>query len=289
MTSLAPPTEEQTVRGADGTALHLRAWRVPQPRLILINVHGLGDHGALYPDLIEFGLCRGWSVLGPDTRGNGRSGGARGHVERFEHFRQDLQVIVRAAQREAGALPLVLVGHSLGGLIVLDYALAHPTGLSAVVLAAPPLGPLAVSGARLALARSVSRLWPGFALETGLDLSTLADDPAILPKLLSDPLFHRKASARLATEVERTVASVHAGGRSLTVPTLIMHGTGDDIVPIEGSRRFASTAAPAPVELMELPGARHALFADYGKEERLRLLGEWLEQKSKVESLKSKI
>ncbi len=289
MTSLAPPTQEQTVRGGDGTALHLRAWRAAQPHLLLINVHGLGDHGALYPDLVEFALARGWSLLAPDTRGNGRSQGARGHVERFEDFREDLHLIVRAARREAGALPLVLVGHSLGGLIVLDYGLTHPEGLSALVLAAPPLGPLAISGARLHLARSLSRLWPGFTLETGLDLSTLADDPAILPQLLADPLFHRKASARLATEVERTVARVHAHAASLRVPTLIMHGTGDGIVPIEGSRQFAANAAAGPVELRELPGARHALFADYGKEERLRMLGEWVERKSGVESLRSKV
>lgn len=279
MIALAPPAEVRTVRGDDGTEVHLRIWRPPRPRLLLVNVHGLGDHGALYPDLVAFALGRGWCVYGPDTRGNGRSGGPRGHVDRFEAFRSDLGRVVDVARRLDSSLPLVMVGHSLGGLITLDYALAHPQGLRALALAAPPLGAIAVSAARLQLARSVSRIWPTLALETGFDLSTLADDPTILLELLADPLFHRKASARLATEVERTVASVHQRASTLQVPTLILHGTGDAIVPIDGSRRLAQGPARDRVELHEFPGARHALFADHGKEERLTLLGEWLEKR----------
>ena len=129
--------------------------------------------------------------------------------------------LVRA---EAPGLPLFVLGHSLGGLIALEYAMHHADGLRGVIASAPPLGRLGVPAPLLYLGRIVSRVWPSFALETGLDLTGLARDPAIAAELLADPLFHRKGSARLSTEVAAAVARLQEGAARFPLPLLLLHG-----------------------------------------------------------------
>ena len=135
-------------------------------------------------------------------------------------------------------MPLYLLGMSLGGLVVLDYALHHPDGLRGVIALSPPLGALGVPAPLLALGRVMSRVWPRFSLETAMDLSGLSRDPAIVERVLADPLFHRRGTARLSTEVTRTIARVQSEAGRFAVPLLVQHGAADRMVPPDGSRRF---------------------------------------------------
>ena len=215
------------------------------------------------------------AVYALDTRGNGQSPGLRGHVDRWKVYRDDLHRFVEFVREREGMAP-VLLGHSLGGLMVLDYALEHPATIRGVAAAAPVLGSIGTPAPLLWLASLLSRAWPTFTLETGLDLSGLARDPAVIRAVLDDPLFHRSASARLATEVFATIASVHARAATLARPVLLQHGVEDRMVSIDGSRRFASGPAAARVRLTEYD-AWHALYADLGYEERLIDLTAWME------------
>lgn len=255
--------------------LYWQHWRPEQPRAVLINVHGLGDHSGMYPSIAEWFPARQVAVYALDTRGNGRSPGPRGHVERWNVFRDDLHRFVQLVRDREGTAP-VLLGQSLGGLMVLDYALAHPGSVRAVAAAAPVLGSIGTSPALLWLARVLSGVWPGFTLETGLDLTGLARDPAVIQAVLDDPLFHRRASARLATETLATIASVHDRAATLQVPALLQHGTRDGMVSIDGSRRFAGGPAAPHVRLLEYD-AFHALYADVGYERRLDDLTGWMD------------
>ena len=109
-----------------------------------------------------------------------------------------------------GDLPLFILGNSLGGLVVLDYALHYPAGLRGVIAAAPPLGEVGVPPFLMTLGRVMSRIWPRFSLEVGMDLSGLARDPAVVDTMLADPLFHRRGTARLSTEVTAAIQRVQA-------------------------------------------------------------------------------
>ncbi len=179
----------------------------------------------MYPSIAEWFPPRGVAVYALDTRGNGRSPGRRGHIDGWREYRDDLHHFVEFVREREGTAP-VLLGHSLGGLMVLDYALEHPSTIRGVAAAAPVLGSIGTPAPLLWLARLLSRTWPTFTLETGLDLSGLARDPAVIRAVLDDPLFHRSASARLATEVFATIASVHARAATLAGPALIQHGVG---------------------------------------------------------------
>ncbi len=268
-----------TFVGAHGLLLFRRAWRPPAPpRAVLINLHGLGDHSGLYGALVDRMVANGLAVHAFDLRGNGRSPGRRGHVDAWGDYREDLRCFVELVRREEPGRSLFLLGNSLGGLIVIEYALHYPEGLRGVIAAGPPLGRLSVPPVLLALGRVMSRIWPSFSLETGMDLSGLARDPAVVAELLADPLFHRLGSARLSTEVQAAIALVQSRAAEFPLPLLVLHGSKDGMVSPEGSRAFVARVAHPDKRLIEYPEGRHVLFADTDREQVLGDLERWIER-----------
>ena len=269
--------QEGWFSGAGGLSLFRRTWRPAGPtRAVLINVHGLGDHSGLYPALVEHFTARGIAVYAPDLRGNGRSPGQRGYVERWEEYREDLERFIAVVRQEEPDRPLFLLGNSLGGLIVLDYALHRPEGIRGVIAASPPLGRVGVPAPLMALGRVLSRVWPRFSVRTGMDLSGLARDPVVVETVLADPLFHRVGTARLSTEVVAAIERVQAAAPRFPLPLLVLHGSADRMVPPDGSRAFMARVGQPDRELREYPGAFHVLFADLDRERALTDVERWI-------------
>ena len=272
---------ETTFRGSDGLELFRQQWR-PEAggaRALLVNVHGIGDHSGLYPALPDYFVPRGWAVHSFDLRGNGRSPGPRGHIRRWSELRGDLDCFLATVRRDDADRPLFLLGNSLGGLVVLDYALHHAAGLSGVIAVAPPLGRFGTPGWLLSLGRALSWVWPAFTLETRLDLSGLSRDATVREAIVSDPLFHRKGSARLAAEVVTTAKAVRRNAGAFSVPLLLIHGGADRMVFPDGTRTFFTEAGPADKQYLEYPGAYHALFADLDRDKVLGDLEAWMEHR----------
>jgi alpha-beta hydrolase superfamily lysophospholipase len=244
---------------------------------VLVNIHGLGDHSGLYPTLIEHFQSRGITIHAMDLRGNGQSGGQRAYIERWEEYREDLHRFLDLVRLEEPGRPLFLLGNSLGGLIVLEYALHYPEDLRGVIAASPPLGRLGVPAPMLALGRILSRVWPRFSIRTGMDLSGLARDPVVVQTVLADPLFHRLGTARLSTEVVAAIARVQAGAPGFPLPVLVLHGSADRMVPPDGSREFVARVRHPDRELHEYAGAFHVLFADLDHERVLTDVERWIE------------
>ncbi|MGH7509800.1 MAG: lysophospholipase [Gemmatimonadales bacterium] len=260
-------------------SLFYQAWvsTAATPRAMLVNLHGLGDHSGLYPALTEYFPARGIPVYAFDMRGNGRSPGQRAYLSGWHEYRGDLHAFLARVREWEPDLPLFVLGNSLGGLVVLEYALHYPEGMDGVIAAAPALGDVGVPPLLMALGRVMSRIWPRFSLEVGMDLSGLARDPNVVEALVTDPLFHRRGTARLATEVTSAIARVQSQAAGLSVPLLILHGSEDRMVPPGGSRRFFSRLRLADRQFLEYPGAYHALFADLDYEKVLGDLERWME------------
>jgi alpha-beta hydrolase superfamily lysophospholipase len=264
--------------GFGGLDLYRQSWRPTAiPHAAVVTLHGLGDHSGLYPAFVDYMVGREMAVHTFDLRGNGRSAGPRGYVEDWGEYLEDLTRLLTLVSRDDPGRPVFLLGNSLGGLIALEYALRTPAGLRGVIAVAAPLGKLSVPGPLLALGRVMSRVWPRFSLETGMDLSGLARDPTVAEQILADPLFHRRGTARLSTEVPAAIARVQAGADSFRVPLLVLHGSEDRMVSPAGSRLFAARAASLDKQLIEYPGAYHALFADLGREQVLADVAGWIE------------
>lgn len=269
---------EEWFIGSGQLRLFRRTWHpAAAVRGVLVNLHGLGDHSGLYPTLVEHFVPRGWVVHSPDLRGNGRSSGRRGHVAAWAEYREDLRRFLELVRQEEPGLPLFLAGNSLGGLIVLEYALSDPNGLRGVIAISPPLGSLGIPAPLLFAGRVLSRIWPAFSMNTGMDLSGLSRDPAAAETVLADPLFHRRGSARLSTEVQAAIERVHAGAPRFPLPVLILHGSADRMVSPDGSRAFIAKVGHPDKTLREYPGGYHGLLADLDREQVLSDLERWME------------
>jgi alpha-beta hydrolase superfamily lysophospholipase len=263
--------------GGGGTILFRQTWRPESPaRGVLVNLHGLGDHSGLYPTVVEHFTARGFVVHAPDLRGNGRSPGQRAYVARWDIFREDLHRYLALVRSEDRGLPLFLLGNSLGGLIVLEYALHYPDGIRGLIAASPPLGRLGVPLHLLLLGRVMSRIAPRFALRTGMDLGGLARDPVVAETVLSDPLFHRWGTARLSTEVVGAIERVQAGAPRFPLPVLVLHGGSDRMVLPDGSRAFIRNVGHPDRQLIEYPAGYHVLFADVERERVLTDVERWI-------------
>ena len=272
---------EEWFEGAGGVRLFCRHARPSgAPRALLVALHGLGDHSGLYPMLPDAFLPLGIEIFAPDLRGNGRSPGQRAYLESWRELREDLRRLMIRIRAEHPTIPLFLLGNSLGGLVALDYALHHPEGVRGVIAVSAPLGDLGVPRPLMALGRVLSRWWPRFSLDTGMDLSSLARDPQVVERVLHDPLFHRRGTARLSTEVTATIQRVQAAAGGFPVPMLLLHGAADRMVPPVGSRRFVGATGQPDRTLIEYPDGYHALLADVGGDQVLQDIAEWMARRA---------
>ena len=265
--------------GAGGIDLFRRWWRPADgtPRAVLVNLHGLGDHSGLYTALADALPARGIALHAYDHRGHGRSDGQRAWIRTWDDYLDDLGAFLDLVAAEERGVPLFLLGNSLGGLMALDFAIARRSMLRGVAAAAPPLGDVGVPPLLMALGRVMSKVWPRFSLEVGMDLSGLARDPAIAAALVADPLFHRRGTARLSTEVTRAIRRVQQGAPQLRLPLLLLHGGADRMVPPDGTREFFARVTVADRTFREYPHAYHALFADSDADRVIADLAGWIE------------
>lgn len=263
---------------SDGTRLHYQSWWPDSPPRGHVQVlHGLGDHSGLHRHVVDHLLEHGYAAHAIDMRGHGRSAGQRAYVRRWSDYHSDALTLTDRLKYRNSVQRVTLIGSSMGALLALDLALAHPDRVNAVVAASPPLGEVGVPPALMLLARLTSRLLPRISLKTRMDLSGIAADPAVLEELLADPLFHRVGTARLATELEQAAERVRTGIASIQVPALLLHGARDRMV-LPRETREAVTRAPAElVRYVEYPEGYHALFADRSGPAVLRDVTDWLE------------
>lgn len=270
--------QEFTFAGAGGVELFGQCWRPEQPRALVILVHGFGEHSGRYGNLIPPLTGAGYAVYALDHRGHGRSPGKRGHTDSFDDYLTDVRALIAVAQAALPGLPVVIFGHSMGGLIVLVYALRNPGDLAGVVASAPLLAKANVSPILLTVAQLLSRVTPTFGLDTGLDPTTISRDPAEVARYTSDAQVHAKSTARAGSELMKAVdwAQAHAG--ELAVPLLLYHGGDDKLVPIDGSRRFFAAVQEGDKQFVELAGRYHESHNDSGRDELFALIVDWLDR-----------
>ncbi len=273
------PTHEDQFPGAGNLSLYFRGWRPSPlpPKAALAVVHGFGEHSGRYVNIIHHFVPRGYSVYAFDLRGHGRSPGRRGHISDWAEFREDVGAFLQKVREYEDTIPLFLFGHSMGGLMVLDYGLHHPEGLAGVIASGPVLTQPGVSPVLLLISRLLSRVWPSLTLNTNLDATAISRDPDVVAAYKADPLVHSKASARLGTELTRTVEWVMSHADAWRLPLLIVHGEADRLAPPEGSRAFFEAVQYEDKQRIEYPGGFHEPHNDIDREQVLADIEAWLE------------
>ena len=267
---------EGMFQGADELKLYYQSWH-PQrlAQAILVIIPGMGGHSGIFTKMVEYLIERNYSVYSFDVRGNGKSPGQRGYINSWAELRADLKAFLNLVTSQEPTLPLFLIGHSVGGTIALDYVLREAHKIQGLILMSPGLG-FGVSPWKLWLGQILSRLWPHFALDTGIDLAASSRVPEQVTAFAQDPLRHSQGTARLATELLKTIAWIKAHGTELQVPLLILHGGADRVTLPENSRLFWESLTLADKERKEYPDAYHELQNDLNYQEVLADIENWL-------------
>lgn len=260
-------TPEESVPGefaltGHGGALHARRWPTPErPAYVALLCHGYGEHIGRYEWVAETLGADGAAVYALDHVGHGRSEGERVLIEDFEPVVEDFRLLEQAARADHPDLPVVLIGHSMGGLIATRYAQRFGTDLAAVVLSGPVLGRW----------EAVEQLLPMPEIpEVPIDPETLSRDLAIGEAYDDDPLvwhgpFKRATLQALVAGME----TIAAGGRLGDVPVLYLHGEDDQLVPLDPSMSGWAVVAGRHTDQRIYPGARHEIFNEVNKDEVL--------------------
>jgi alpha-beta hydrolase superfamily lysophospholipase len=263
---------ESHLPGSTGELLFRRSWLPRISERIIILVHGYGEHSGRYEHTASDLARAGFEVHAYDQQGHGRSGGTRCHVRRFEHLLDDLEGFVAAVRAERPPLPIVVVGHSMGGLVVAAYASQRDPKVAGVVASAAALSmPEDVSRARVIAAHGLRWLAPRLSLASQLDPEALSRDPEIVRTYLEDPLVQQKITTSLASEMLSAMKRTAAAAAAVKVPMLLLHGEDDRICPVAGSRNFFEQLTVTQREIHTYPGLRHEVF---NEPERAAVLGD---------------
>ena len=238
--------------GADGTPLHVRHWApAGEPWARVLIVHGIGEHSGRYQRTGLLMAEAGLDVEAFDLRGHGLSGGRRVYVRAWGDFLDDVEIRLGALRRQGG--PVVLLGHSMGALIALTYACSDRPAPDLLVLSAPPLA-ATVPGWQRVLAPIMSRVAPTLVLANPISGDQLARDPAVAVAYFDDPLVQPRSTARLGAQLFSAMKRARSELTRLNVPTLVIHGGADTLVPTTVSESLAGLPG---VERRVLPGLRH--------------------------------
>ncbi|NNN35677.1 alpha/beta hydrolase [Streptomyces sp. S3(2020)] len=237
----------------------VREWPHERPRYVALVVHGYGEHIGRYEELAGILHRHGAAVFGPDHRGHGKSAGERVLVEDFEDVVTDVHTVADLARAAHPGLPLVLIGHSMGGLISARFAQRHGAELAALVLSGPVIGDWELPRQLIALAEIP---------DTPISPASLSRDPSVGAAYVADPLvWHGPMKRPTVESFLRTLETVAKGGDIGRLPLLWLHGDDDRLVPLAGSRVGVEQLDGGALTERIFPGARHEVFNETNRAE----------------------
>jgi alpha-beta hydrolase superfamily lysophospholipase len=264
--------------GAGGVQIYWQAW-LPEtgPRACIALSHGASEHSGRYEWTASKLVEAGYAVYALDHRGHGKSDGPRAVIDRMDNAVADVgKLIELAAAEHPGTARAMLLGHSMGGCIALAFATRRQDELSALILSAP----VAVLETASPVQRIAGHVLSVIAPRLGvfpIDSSTVSRDPAVVAAYDADPLNHHgKLPARTVHELAIEVSRFPESVKSLTLPLLVMVGTGDRLVAPAGSELVYETAPSADKTIERYDGLYHELVHEPEREQVLADLTGWL-------------
>jgi alpha-beta hydrolase superfamily lysophospholipase len=270
-----------TYVASDGDNLAVQDWPLdPGTRLrgVVLLVHGLGEHAGRYEELARWLNERGFAVRGYDHYGHGDSGGVRGGLPSDLRLVEDLADILGSTRKRMQAsTPLILLGHSMGGLVAAHLVAQGLARVDGLVLSSPALDPGLTAFQKLLLAVLPS-IAPNLRVGNRLDPNWISHDPKVVQAYQQDRLIHDRISGRLGRYIAETGPLVLAAAPRWEIPTLLLYAGADRLVSPRGSEAFAK-AAPARVVESELyPDLYHEIFNEQAREPVYARLGVWLDR-----------
>ena len=260
-----------------GAKLYYQAWQPAKAKAVIMLIHGYAEHGGRYAEFAEICGKDNYAVYAVDHWGHGKSGGARGFVPKFSAFLDGVDALLTCVQENHPSLPIVLVGHSMGGLISTRYLIQNQEAFAAAVLSGPAIIPTEEpSKALLFVSRLMSKLAPKVGV-LALDSDSVSRDPAVVKKYLDDPLvYNGKMSARLAAEMLTSMQDAQGNLSKITLPILCLHGEEDGLAAPEGSTLIHEAVSSKDKTLKIYPELYHEIFNEPERKAVLSDMTNWL-------------
>ena len=267
----------------DGTDLYVQGWEPENGRAkgLVALVHGLGEHSGRYQHVGEAFAKAGYTLVGFDLRGHGRSGGVRGHTASLETLLQDIKQFLTYLVYRYTDLPHFIYGHSLGGLLTLTYTLKYGAGLQGVVVTGVALrSPLQQQTAKVALVKTLGSFFPKTVVPSGLDANTISRDPEVVKVYQQDPFVHDKISLGLGKATLDAIRICFQQADEFKPPLLMIHGASDQLTFPSGSEEFAKRASKhnSDVTLRLWENLYHEVHNEPEKQEVLDYIVGWLDR-----------
>lgn len=271
--------QQARMAGARGLSIFYQYWQPEDDsRALILVVHGAGEHGGRYEPLATYFTARGYAVAAFDHPNHGRSEGRYGHVDRFDDFLETLALFQKQVVQDFPGLPLVLLGHSLGGLISTIHLLDHQNEFAACVLSGPAIKTdIEPPPLQMFIIRLLSAITPKLGV-LALDPNGVSRDPAEVEKYVNDPLVnHGKMTARKVAELFRAMALVQSRVEEIKLPMLILHGGEDPMTAPSGSQFLHDHISSAEKQLTIYPGLYHEIFNEPEREQVFADVLQWLD------------
>jgi acylglycerol lipase len=244
---------------------------------LVVLVHGYAEHSRRYDEFAQFLLERGHAVCRMDARGHGRSSGQRGYVGDFSEYVEDLAAFSAAAEQRYPRRPLVLIGHSNGGLTALRAVQLGKIQPRALVLSGPSV---ALSAAKKpvpdAVARWLSALLPRLPLPNGISSRELTHDVDLQRAHERDRLVNRVATPRWYWSMTLAGRAALAEASRLTLPVLTLSGTADSIVDPGAVRELHERIVSPDKELVLRAGEYHEVLNETDRRGLFVLVADWI-------------
>ena len=252
-----------TLTGVDGANLVVYDWDGVDEGLVkaqVLMVHGLGEHAGRYDAIAKCLNHWGYGARAYDQYGHGESDGQRGAIPSDLRLQEDLSDVIQSTRTRIGAqMPLILFGHSLGGLVAAHWVAQNPGTVQGLVLSSPALA-LTLNPLQKLLLSVLPRLAPDLRMGNGLKIESLSHDPSVVEAYRQDPLVHDRISARLAHYMMQAGAATRGQAAQWSVPTLLLYAGADQLVNPAGSRAFAAAAPKDVVSAQSYPPLYHEIF-----------------------------
>lgn len=228
----------------DGLKMYAKGWTPEkEPKGVICLIHGIGEHAGRYAHVGAALTAADYALLGFDHRGHGKSGGPRGHTPSYDALMDDMASFIQQARERYPGKPCFLYGHSMGGNLVINYALRRKPDLKGVIATDPFLRlAFAPPAIKVTLGRVMNNIAPGFTQTSGLETAALSHDQNVIDAYTRDSLVHDKISARLFVGLFDSGQYALDHASEFPLPMLLMHGTGDRLTSSDASRQFAESA-----------------------------------------------
>lgn len=254
-------------------------WLVDNAKGIVAIVHGMGEHSTRYGAFFAPALNEaGFSVIAFDHFGHGKTKGKRGHCPSYEAVLDSVDELIEQATNISADVPVFLYGHSMGGNVVANYVLKRENHKLKGAIISSPMLELAFEPPawKLFAGKIMKNIYPAFSESTGLDPQAISKDKKAVEKYLADPLVHDKITVNFSLPFFDAADWAIENAKQLKTPTLIYHGTGDQITSHKGSEKFAKNAPQEFITFKLIDGGYHELHNDPEKANLLKMIIDWL-------------